>query len=333
MSRDRSQPRPDDPAAAIDVLVDHYDSVRRPDPAAARGGGTQPGAAGDDRAAAAPTPATGANRSSTPALDGLRGVERERRVAQFVAVTDIYTWKLLRRDRGLSRRQTKLALRELLEPLMEATLMARILAYTSPALGHLFPAMPILEELRGRGHEVALRTLASQVEGCARARLRRRADRSRRSSASHTTTGGPGPRSGAGSATLHVFRRASRARRSATCGGAIEEERARPRRSSTSSPGARGGRRGLGRPPGPSFCPFPPPFPSRDAPPFGPGLPPGRVAGRDALRDGRAWARSRSARSTARAARASTSCARRSGSPPLAHARRPVPRGRPCCST
>ena len=42
--------------------------------------------------------------------------------------------------------------------------MARVLAYTSPARGHLFPVTPILDELRGRGHEVALRTLASQVE-------------------------------------------------------------------------------------------------------------------------------------------------------------------------
>jgi MGT family glycosyltransferase len=42
--------------------------------------------------------------------------------------------------------------------------MARVLAYTSPARGHLFPLTPILDELRERGHEVALRTLASQVE-------------------------------------------------------------------------------------------------------------------------------------------------------------------------
>lgn len=54
-----------------------------------------------------------------PALKGLRATQRERRLAQFVALTDIYMWKLLRRDRGLSRRQTKLALYELLEPLME----------------------------------------------------------------------------------------------------------------------------------------------------------------------------------------------------------------------
>ncbi len=41
--------------------------------------------------------------------------------------------------------------------------MARILAYTSPARGHLFPLTPVLDELQRRGHQVALRTLASQV--------------------------------------------------------------------------------------------------------------------------------------------------------------------------
>ncbi|HEU4998221.1 MAG TPA: nucleotide disphospho-sugar-binding domain-containing protein [Lapillicoccus sp.] len=42
--------------------------------------------------------------------------------------------------------------------------MATILAYTSPAIGHLFPMTPLLLELRSRGHEVHLRTLPSQVE-------------------------------------------------------------------------------------------------------------------------------------------------------------------------
>jgi AcrR family transcriptional regulator len=55
----------------------------------------------------------------SPALKGLRGAKRERRIAQFVTGTDIYVWKLLRRDRGLSQAQTKLAMRELLEPLMK----------------------------------------------------------------------------------------------------------------------------------------------------------------------------------------------------------------------
>ena len=54
-----------------------------------------------------------------PALEGLRGKVHERRLAQFVAATDIYVWKLLRRDRGLSKPQSKLAMRELVEPLLK----------------------------------------------------------------------------------------------------------------------------------------------------------------------------------------------------------------------
>jgi UDP:flavonoid glycosyltransferase YjiC (YdhE family) len=39
----------------------------------------------------------------------------------------------------------------------------KILAYTSPARGHLYPLVPILDELAGRGHDISVRTLASQV--------------------------------------------------------------------------------------------------------------------------------------------------------------------------
>ncbi|MGA9674372.1 MAG: glycosyltransferase, partial [Mycobacterium sp.] len=42
--------------------------------------------------------------------------------------------------------------------------MARILAYTSPALGHLFPFSALLLELSARGHEIHLRTLSTGVE-------------------------------------------------------------------------------------------------------------------------------------------------------------------------
>jgi MGT family glycosyltransferase len=41
--------------------------------------------------------------------------------------------------------------------------LSRILAYTSPAQGHLNPAAAVLLELRRRGHEVALRTRAGGV--------------------------------------------------------------------------------------------------------------------------------------------------------------------------
>jgi UDP:flavonoid glycosyltransferase YjiC (YdhE family) len=42
--------------------------------------------------------------------------------------------------------------------------MARYLAYTSPARGHLYPIVDTLMELRRRGHAVAMRTIAAEVE-------------------------------------------------------------------------------------------------------------------------------------------------------------------------
>lgn len=52
------------------------------------------------------------------ALAPLQGRDRERRLAQLVAVCDIHTWHLLRRQEGLSRAQTEVALLETLEPLV-----------------------------------------------------------------------------------------------------------------------------------------------------------------------------------------------------------------------
>ena len=43
------------------------------------------------------------------------GPEREQAIAVHVAATDIYVWKLLRRDMGLSRRQTIEAMRRLVD--------------------------------------------------------------------------------------------------------------------------------------------------------------------------------------------------------------------------
>ena len=53
------------------------------------------------------------------ALAARTGADRRRRLAQLVAVCDVYTWKLLRRDAGLSRRQTEVALFELIQPLLQ----------------------------------------------------------------------------------------------------------------------------------------------------------------------------------------------------------------------
>lgn len=53
--------------------------------------------------------------------------------------------------------------------------MARILCYTSPGRGHLFPVVPILLELERRGHGVALLTLQDEVARVASTGLRVRA--------------------------------------------------------------------------------------------------------------------------------------------------------------
>lgn len=53
--------------------------------------------------------------------------------------------------------------------------MAKVLCYTSPGRGHLFPVIPVLLELQRRGHDVALLTLRNEVAGVASAGLRVRA--------------------------------------------------------------------------------------------------------------------------------------------------------------
>jgi AcrR family transcriptional regulator len=58
-------------------------------------------------------------RVFAPTLDRLAGPVRRRRLAQLVAICDVYVWKLLRRDAGLSRPQVELALLEMLTPLTQ----------------------------------------------------------------------------------------------------------------------------------------------------------------------------------------------------------------------
>jgi AcrR family transcriptional regulator len=118
VGRQRDAAPVDDPPAAVRVLVEHYEAM------------------GDRvvRLLAEETrePALGpvAERGRTlhrewcarvfaRALADRAGTERRRVLAQLVAVCDVYTWKLLRRDAGLSRRQTELAIVELLEPILE----------------------------------------------------------------------------------------------------------------------------------------------------------------------------------------------------------------------
>ena len=48
-------------------------------------------------------------------LEPLSGPERERRIVGLVVLTDVYTWKLLRRDQGLSRAATAAIISQLIE--------------------------------------------------------------------------------------------------------------------------------------------------------------------------------------------------------------------------
>lgn len=58
-------------------------------------------------------------RVFAPYVSRLSPSVRRRRSAQYVAICDVYTWKVLRRDLGLSPAQTRTALIEMLQPLTE----------------------------------------------------------------------------------------------------------------------------------------------------------------------------------------------------------------------
>lgn len=54
-------------------------------------------------------------------IGGRTGTARKRRVAALVVVTDVYTWKLLRRDLGLSRSDTERTIVELMKSMEGGT--------------------------------------------------------------------------------------------------------------------------------------------------------------------------------------------------------------------
>ena len=51
-------------------------------------------------------------RTFAPLIAEREGTARRRLLAELIAICDVYFWKLLRRDMGLSREQTQLALKE-----------------------------------------------------------------------------------------------------------------------------------------------------------------------------------------------------------------------------
>ena len=102
-------------------------------------------------------------RTFAPLIAPVTGAARKRRIAALVALTDVYMWKLLRRDLGLTACGHRARARRTHREAGRRALMTRFLAYTSPARGHLYPMVATLLELHHRGHDVHVRTLGSEV--------------------------------------------------------------------------------------------------------------------------------------------------------------------------
>jgi AcrR family transcriptional regulator len=111
---------PDDVPAALRALVDDYEST---------GDGVIRTLAVEERVPAVRTALAAGRaghrawveRTFPGALAGLSGRARERRLDLLVVATDVYAWKLLRRDRGLSAAATASALAELVAALYPDT--------------------------------------------------------------------------------------------------------------------------------------------------------------------------------------------------------------------
>lgn len=151
--------------------------------------------------------------------------------------------------------------------------MARILAYTSPARGHLYPLTPILDELHRRGHDISVRTLASEVP-----LMRSRGFEAEPISSSvetlvHDDWRGKNPRQALAIAVSGFCARAEYD--AADLEQAIAAESPDVLLVDINSWGGLAAAEKWGGP-WAAFCPYPLALRSRDAPPFGPGLPPAR---------------------------------------------------------
>jgi AcrR family transcriptional regulator len=59
------------------------------------------------------------DKTFAPLLASWKGAARRRRRAQLIALTDVYMWKLLRRDVGLGRRETPTAMAEMVTAVLK----------------------------------------------------------------------------------------------------------------------------------------------------------------------------------------------------------------------
>jgi MGT family glycosyltransferase len=151
--------------------------------------------------------------------------------------------------------------------------MARILAYTSPSRGHLYPLTPILDELARRGHDIAVRTLASEValmntRGFAAAPISEQVE-----AIELQDWRGRNPRHALEIAVRGFCARAGHD--AADLRQAIDQEQPDVVVVDVNSWGALAAAERWGGP-WAAFCPYPLALRSFDVPPFGPGLAPAR---------------------------------------------------------
>jgi MGT family glycosyltransferase len=151
--------------------------------------------------------------------------------------------------------------------------MVRILAYTTPERGNLFPLSPILDELRRRGHRIALRTLASQVPSMQARGFDAAPVSDRVEAIQHDDWRAGNPRAALARAVRTFTQRADHD--APDLRRAINQERPDALLVDINAWGALATAEAWAGP-WAIFCPFPLPLRSHDAPPFGPGLPPAR---------------------------------------------------------
>lgn len=147
----------------------------------------------------------------------------------------------------------------------------KVLAYTSPARGHLYPVVPILEELQRRGHRIAIRTLTSQLPLMHDRRFGAASISREIQAMEHDDYRARSPigkmKRGLAKFGLRAEHEVGDLR------AAIEEERPDAILVDAMSWGASAAAEAWGGP-WAQWFPYPLPLPSRDVPPFGPGLRP-----------------------------------------------------------
>lgn len=159
--------------------------------------------------------------------------------------------------------------------------MGRVLAYTSPARGDLYPLVPILDELQRRGHEVHMRAMASEVPMLNARGFAAKPIDPAIEAITHNDWKAKGSRAALAAGTSVFVARATHD--AADLRTSISETRPDVLMLDINAWGAMAAAE-ASRLPWAAVAPYPLPISSPDVPPFGPGLAPARgLAGR--LRD------------------------------------------------